>query len=155
MTPQTYGRAEDFDHHGRLRVPALFWLAVLLQTRAWWLTGLEIVAGSDLHLMAVCYPDTGMLMAGLAAGLPAAALLFVYPVRGEMPVLARAGYLLLLAAVCLQLLMDVDGLFARQPHEPVALWLMLCADLVCGVVLWPDRRLRAVFFRRAYGGGAA
>lgn len=138
-------RAEDFDERGLLKVPLLFWFGLFLLVRAWWLTGLAMVTEHGGQWMSLFYPDIGWQVKGLVAGVPALAMLFCYPVRGDLPVLARIMYLLMLLSLILMAVCDgvvVSGLQGIH-REPVLI--ALCADLACLVSLWPDARLREVF----------
>ncbi|EBI5644553.1 DUF2919 family protein [Salmonella enterica subsp. enterica] len=40
-------KAGDYDDNGLLKVPGVFWCGVLLQTRAWWLTGRVLPGNSS------------------------------------------------------------------------------------------------------------
>ncbi|EBV5086543.1 DUF2919 domain-containing protein [Salmonella enterica subsp. enterica serovar Ball] len=139
-------KAEDFDEQGLLKVPPLFWCGLLLQARAWWLTGLAMATEHGGPWITFFYPDIRLQAAGLIAGVPALAMLFCYPVRGQLPGLARVVWLLMLLA---PVLMAVAGGLAlyRLPVPTAPGLVSLCADLACLVAVWPDRRLREVFFR--------
>ncbi|EMD3747643.1 DUF2919 family protein [Salmonella enterica] len=151
MIRQTVYKAGDFDDHGLLKVPWLFWCGVLLQIRAWWLTGLGMATEQGSHWLSLIYPDMVWQLFGLSAGVPSLAMLFCYPVRGSLPGLARAVYLLILGTLFVMLAGDIGLLVEVQPVSVGTGWLTLCPDLVCLVALWPDRRLRAVFFHRTDG----
>ncbi|ENP2200680.1 DUF2919 family protein [Salmonella enterica] len=143
-----YYRAEDFNENALLKAPLVFWCALFFQSRAWWLTGLSLLSGENGGWITVFYPDVGWQVAGVLSGLPALAMLFCYPLRSDMPLLSGAAYILMLMVMVLQTCGDVVILTDTvvQGHELV--WLSLCADLVCITGLWPDSRLREVFFRR-------
>ncbi|EDV9210769.1 DUF2919 family protein [Salmonella enterica] len=151
MIRQTVYKAGDFDDHGLLKAPWLFWCGVLLQTRTWWLTGLGMATEQGRHWLSLIYPDMVWQLTGLSAGVAALAMLFCYPVRGSMPVLAKAAYLLMLGVLSVMLAGDISLLTETWPASAGTGWLILCPELACLVALWPDRRLRAVFFRRADG----
>ncbi|MCU6261846.1 DUF2919 domain-containing protein [Escherichia coli] len=146
MTRPRYWRESDFNDHGLLTVPLLFWCGLLLQTRAWWLTGLAMAAEHGTWLEAL-YPVTWLQVTGLAAGVPALAMLFCYPLRGTMPGLAKGVFGALLAGVVAMTVSDVALMLSLTPEKWETGWLMLCTDLACVVALMPDRRLRAVFIR--------
>ncbi|HCM1955425.1 TPA: DUF2919 family protein [Salmonella enterica subsp. salamae serovar 9,46:z4,z24:z39:z42] len=139
-------RAEDFDENGLLKAPVVFWCALFLQLRTWWLTGMVILTGQGSGWVALFYPDAGWQVPGLVGGVPALAMLFCYPVRAEMPFLARAAYLLMLAGVLLMAGCDVAVMAGAAGERHELVWLLLCADLACLTGLWPDRRLREIFF---------
>ncbi|EAP5710840.1 DUF2919 domain-containing protein, partial [Salmonella enterica] len=62
----------DYDVHGRLRLPFLFWCVLLLQARAW---VLFVIAGSSRGqgntLLNFFYPDHDNFWLGLLPGVPA------------------------------------------------------------------------------------
>nr|VUD28209.1 inner membrane protein YfeZ [Raoultella sp. NCTC 9187] len=62
----------DFDAHGRLRLPFLFWCVLLLQARTW---VLFIMAGASRQqgdvLLNLFYPDHDNFWLGLLPGIPA------------------------------------------------------------------------------------
>ncbi|EHG5810752.1 DUF2919 domain-containing protein, partial [Salmonella enterica subsp. enterica serovar Nottingham] len=139
MIRQTTYRAGDFDDHGLLKAPWLFWCGALLQTRAWWMTGLGMVSEHGGQWLSLFYPDTDLQLTGLAAGLPALTMLFCYPVRGGLPWLARGAYLLMLAALVIMMTGDISIMVDTRPPVVDTGWLVVCADLTCLVSLWPDR----------------
>ncbi|EEU7751403.1 DUF2919 domain-containing protein [Salmonella enterica] len=152
MIRQTVYKAGDFDDHGLLKAPWLFWFGALLQTRAWWVTGLGIATEQGGRCLSLMYPDMAQQLTGLATGVPALAMLFCYPTRGSLPVLAKVAYLVMLIALFVMVGGDIslltnDNLFSSAN----AGWLVFCTDLACLVALWPDSRLRAVFFCQPEG----
>lgn len=62
----------DYDGHGRLRLPFLFWCVLLLQARTW---VLFVIAGSSREqgntLLNLFYPDHNAFWLGLLPGVPA------------------------------------------------------------------------------------
>ena len=62
----------DFDTHGRLRLPFLFWCVLLLQARTW---VLFLMAGASRQqgdaLLNLFYPDHSLFWIGLLPGVPA------------------------------------------------------------------------------------
>jgi hypothetical protein len=62
----------DFDAHGRLRLPFLFWCVLLLQARTW---VLFLMAGASRQqgdaLLNLFYPDHDNFWLGLLPGVPA------------------------------------------------------------------------------------
>ncbi|EPD0210837.1 DUF2919 family protein [Salmonella enterica] len=139
-------KAGDYDDNGLLKVPVVFWCGVLLQTRVWWLTGLGMASEHGGLWLSLLYPDTTQQLTGLVASVPALAVLFCYPVRGHLPLLAKGIYLLMLFAVAVLTAGDVLMLAGLLPGEQETGWLSVCPDLACLVMLWPDKRLREVFF---------
>ncbi|ECZ1416513.1 DUF2919 domain-containing protein, partial [Salmonella enterica] len=90
------------------------------------------------------YPGDVSQWLGLFSGLPSLLMVFCYPVRGQLPFLARGLYLLMLMAVFVT--GAGDCLMMRlSPAQWEVGWFFLCLDVACMVMLWPDRWLRAVF----------
>ena len=62
----------DFDAHGRLRLPLLFWCVLLLQARTW---VLFLMAGASRQqgdaILNLFYPDHERFWLGLLPGVPA------------------------------------------------------------------------------------
>jgi hypothetical protein len=60
-----------YDAHGRLRLPLLFWLVLLLQARTW---VLFVIAGASREqgtaLLNLFYPDHDNFWLGLIPGIP-------------------------------------------------------------------------------------
>lgn len=135
----------DFDHHGRLRLPFLFWCLLLLQARTW---VLFIIAGSSREqgasLLTLFYPDHDNFWLGLLPGIPAVLAFLLSGRRHLMPRLWHTLYWLLILAQCV--------LLVWQP----LLWLngeavsgmgiaLLVADIVALLWLLTHPRLRACF----------
>ncbi|MGK0600914.1 DUF2919 family protein [Yokenella regensburgei] len=139
-------RSGDFDESGLLKAPRLFWVGSIVLARAWWLTGMAMTSESGGHWLAQFYPDVDLQWLGLSAGLPAVIMLFCYPVRGLFPMLARSAYLLMLTAGMSVLVCEGLMLMRLSPAQWDTGWLLLCVNVACLVMLWPDRWLRTVFF---------
>ncbi|EDS8108139.1 DUF2919 domain-containing protein [Salmonella enterica] len=137
----------DFDDNGLLKAPVLFWVGLVVMARAWWLSGLMVMmAPAGDTQVGFLWPDIGLRLAALAAGVPGMVMLFIYPLRERYLGLARASYVVILAALLVMVMVDIAGVIAAaQPLWDMG-WLLFCLDLSCMVMLWPDRRLRAVFF---------
>lgn len=64
----------DYDAHGRVKIPLLFWGVLLLQARTW---VLFVIAGASREqgnaLLTLFYPDRDAFWPGMIAGLPAVA----------------------------------------------------------------------------------
>jgi len=74
----------DYDSHGRVRLPFLFWCVLLLQARTW---VLFVLAGASRDqgntLLNLFYPDHDNFWLGLLPGIPAVlAFLLSAPVAG-------------------------------------------------------------------------
>ena len=76
----------DFDAHGRLRLPFLFWCVLLLQARTW---VLFIMAGASRQqgdvLLNLFYPDHDNFWLGLLPGIPAVLAFIVSGQRQRFP----------------------------------------------------------------------
>ncbi|CBG89135.1 DUF2919 domain-containing protein [Citrobacter rodentium] len=135
----------DYDAHGRLRLPFLFWLVLLLQARTW---VLFVIAGSSREqgntLLNLFYPDHDNFWLGLLPGVPAVLAFLLSGRRYAFPALWRIFYSVLVAAQALllgwQLLLWGQG----EPLNGVSLALAV-ADLVALIWLLTHRRLRACF----------
>lgn len=136
----------DFDDNGLLKAPFLFWLGLVVLARAWWLTGLMIMMApaGNMHT-GFLWPDIRFQVAALAAGIPGMLMLFIYPLRERWPGLSRATYVLILAGLFVMTLVNLTGLMMVPPGGWDVGWFLLCLDMACVVMLWPDRWLRTVF----------
>ncbi|EBP8649614.1 DUF2919 domain-containing protein, partial [Salmonella enterica] len=76
----------DYDVHGRLRLPFLFWCVLLLQARAW---VLFVIAGSSRGqgntLLNFFYPDHDNFWLGLLPGVPAVVAFLLSGRREAVP----------------------------------------------------------------------
>lgn len=80
----------DYDGHGRLRLPVLFWCVLLLQARTW---VLFVIAGSSREqgntLLSLFYPDHDAFWLGLLPGVPAVLAFLLSGRRFAFPALWR------------------------------------------------------------------
>ncbi len=80
-----------YDAHGRLRLPLLFWLVLLLQARTW---VLFVIAGASREqgtaLLNLFYPDHDNFWLGLIPGIPAVLAFLLSGRRASFPYLACA-----------------------------------------------------------------
>lgn len=135
----------DYDSHGHLRLPFLFWLVLLLQARTW---VLFVIAGSSREqgatLLNLFYPDHDSFWLGLLPGIPAVMAFLLSGRRYHFPRLWRGLRLLLIAAqsvlLCWQPVLWLNG----SPVNGVGLALVI-ADVVALLWLLTNRRLRACF----------
>lgn len=135
----------DYDAHGRLRLPFLFWCVLLLQARTW---VLFVIAGSSREqgstLLNLFYPDHDAFWLGLLPGVPAVLAFLLCGRRFVFPVVWRwlRGLLILaqLALLCWQPVMWLAG----EPINGVGL-AVLVADVVALIWLLTNQRLRACF----------
>lgn len=76
-----------YDAHGRLRLPLLFWLVLLLQARTW---VLFVIAGASREqgtaLLNLFYPDHDNFWLGLIPGIPAVLAFLLSGRRALFPV---------------------------------------------------------------------
>lgn len=135
----------DYDAHGRLRLPFLFWCVLLLQARTW---VLFVIAGSSREqgntLLNLFYPDHDAFWLGLLPGVPAVLAFLLSGRRFAFPVIWRRlrGLLILaqLVLLCWQPVMWLTG----DPLNGVGLALLV-ADIVALIWLLTNQRLRACF----------
>ncbi|WP_077887355.1 DUF2919 domain-containing protein [Escherichia coli] len=109
-----------YDAHGRLRLPLLFWLVLLLQARTW---VLFVIAGASREqgtaLLNLFYPDHDNFWLGLIPGIPAVLAFLLSGRRATFPRTWRVLYFLLLLAQVV--------LLCWQP------WLWLNGESVSGI----------------------
>ncbi|HHE5696312.1 TPA: DUF2919 domain-containing protein [Citrobacter amalonaticus] len=135
----------DYDNHGHLRLPFLFWLVLLLQARTW---VLFVIAGSSREqgtaLLNLFYPDHDNFWLGLLPGIPAVLAFLLSGRRYSFVRLWHALRPLLIAAqvalLCWQPVLWLNG----SPVNGVGLALVV-ADIVALLWLLTNRRLRACF----------
>ena len=81
----------DYDSHGRVRLPFLFWCVLLLQARTW---VLFVLAGASRDqgntLLNLFYPDHDNFWLGLLPGIPAVLAFLLSGRRHRVPRLWRA-----------------------------------------------------------------
>ncbi|WP_052282347.1 DUF2919 domain-containing protein [Kluyvera genomosp. 1] len=135
----------DFDSHGRLRLPFLFWCLLLLQARTW---VLFFMAGASRDqgdaLLNLFYPDHNLFWIGLLPGVPA---VFAFLLSGRRHSYPRVWHRLRALLIVAQLI-----LLCWQP------WLWLSGEPLSGIglglflldifALWwllTNPRLRACF----------
>lgn len=135
----------DYDVHGHLRLPVLFWLVLLLQARAW---VLFVIAGSSREqgnaLLNLFYPDHDNFWLGLLPGLPAVLAFLLSGRRHAFPALWRALRVLLILAQAALLVWQIVLWLKGEPVNGVSLSLLV-ADIVALIWLLTNRRLHACF----------
>ncbi|EXU74806.1 MULTISPECIES: DUF2919 domain-containing protein [Erwinia] len=137
---------DDYDARGQLRLPAAFWMILLLQARTW---VLFVMAGASrqqgAELLALFYPDTQAFWTGIGLGIPAVLGLLLTGYRQRFPRLWQAWRWVL----CLTLLAIVaqQGVRLWQEDEPVAPLVVLFTllDLTGLIYLASGRRIRDCF----------
>lgn len=135
----------DYDAHGRLRLPFLFWCVLLLQARAWILF---VIAGSSREqgntLLNFFYPDHDNFWLGLLPGVPAVVAFLLSGRREAFPGLWRMlrGWLILaqLVLLCWQPALWLSG--ESVSGMGIALFVV---DIVALIWLLTHRRCRACF----------
>ena len=135
----------DFDAHGRLRLPFLFWCVLLLQARTW---VLFIMAGASRQqgdvLLNLFYPDHNNFWLGLLPGIPAVAAFIVSGQRQRFPRLwPLMRWLLVLSQTLLLLWQPLLWLSGESPSMLTIS--LLVADLYAFWWLLANRRLKACF----------
>ena len=135
----------DFDAHGRLRLPFLFWCVLLLQARTW---VLFIMAGASRQqgdvLLNLFYPDHNNFWLGLLPGIPAVAAFIVSGQRQRFPRLwPLMRWLLVLSQTLLLLWQPLLWLSGESPSM-LTIGLLI-ADLYAFWWLLANRRLKACF----------
>lgn len=137
--------ASDFDTHGRLRLPFLFWCVLLLQARTW---VLFLMAGASRQqgdaLLNLFYPDHDNFWLGLLPGIPAV-LAFVF--SGHRQRFPRLWPIMRWLLVLSQILLLVwQPLLWMSGESPSAVTIsLLVADLYALWWLLSSRRLKACF----------
>lgn len=137
---------EDYDMRGQLRLPALFWMILLLQARTW---VLFVMAGASRQqgemLLELFYPDTQAFWIGLGLGVPAALGLLLTGYRQRFPRLWQMWRWVL----CLTLLASVaqQSLFLWQENDSLSSIMILFTfvDLLGLIYLLVCHRIRACF----------
>lgn len=134
----------DFDAHGRLRLPLLFWCVLLLQARTW---VLFLMAGASRQqgdaILNLFYPDHDRFWLGLLPGVPAVLAFLLSGYRQRLPRVAGdalAAGAIAIAAVAVA----ADAMAERRISSSLTIGLLV-AD---GYALWwllTSRRLGACF----------
>lgn len=135
----------DFDAHGRLRLPFLFWCVLLLQARTW---VLFIMAGASRQqgdaLLNLFYPDHDNFWLGLLPGIPAVLAFIVSGQRQRFPRLRPLMRWLLVLSQALLLLWQPLLWLGGESPSMLTIGLLLI-DLYAFWWLLASRRLKACF----------
>lgn len=135
----------DFDAHGRLRLPFMFWCLLLLQARTW---VLFVMAGASREqggaLLGLFYPDHDNFWIGLLPGVPAVLAFLLSGRRHLYPRFWRAVCLGLIAAQCVLLFWQPWLWLQGEPLSGVGLSLLVL-DIFGLWWLLTNSRLRACF----------
>lgn len=135
----------DYDVHGRVRLPFLFWCVLLLQARTW---VLFVVAGASRDqgntLLNLFYPDHDNFWLGLLPGVPAVMAFLLSGRRQHFPrVWNSLRWLLVLAQVVLLVWQPLLW-FYGEPLSGIGITLVV-VDIVALIWLLTNPRLRASF----------
>lgn len=137
----------DYDSHGQLKLPGLFWLVLLLQARTW---VLFVAAGASREqgaaLLALFYPDSEMFWLGLLPGIPAVIAFLLSGRRARWPRLWCSWRWVLIAAQCGLLAWQIAITLTEDSLSAITLALMVM-DVVALVWLLTHPRLKACFSR--------
>lgn len=135
----------DYDVHGNLKTPFLFWCILLFQARTWFLL---VLAGASRQqgdaLLGLFYPDRDNFWLGLLPGVPAALAFIISGRRHLWPGLWSAWRWVLIAAQVAMLVWQIVAI--RQGEELTGVTLVLLTGDV--FALWwlaTNRRLRDYF----------
>lgn len=135
----------DYDSHGRLRLPFLFWCVLLLQARTW---VLFVIAGSSRDqgntLLNLFYPDHDSFWLGLIPGVPAVLAFLLSGRRFAFPVLWHRFRALLILAQSVLLCWQPVLWLMGEPVSGVGLALVVL-DIIALIWLVTHRRLRVCF----------
>ncbi|HDX8971063.1 membrane protein [Klebsiella michiganensis] len=135
----------DFDTHGRLRLPFLFWCVLLLQARTW---VLFLMAGASRQqgdaLLNLFYPDHNNFWLGLLPGIPAVLAFIISGHRQRFPRLWPMMRWLLVLSQLLLLVWQPLLWMSGESSSAVTIGL-LAADLYALWWLLSSRRLKACF----------
>jgi len=137
---------EEYDDKGQLRLPFLFWLILLLQSRTWWLlvmAGASRQQGNDL--LALFYPDRQAFWSGLVLGLPALSGLLLTGYRSRLPRVWRSWRLVLVVSLGANLLWQSVQLVQTDLLSSPLPLLFTLFDLLALLWLLISVRLRACF----------
>lgn len=135
----------DYDTHGNLKTPLLFWCTLLLQARTWFV--LVLAAASRQQgdaILSVFYPDRDNFWFGLLPGVPAALAFMINGRRHLYPRVWAAVRWVLIAAQLVLLTWQLLLLWQGEDLTGVTL-LLLLADLFALWWLATSRRLRDYF----------
>ncbi|EAT1808942.1 DUF2919 family protein [Salmonella enterica] len=143
-------REQDYDTNGHLKAPPGLWVCIIWLLLPWWLTGAGM-AQQQMTDIACLYPTLTDSVVALACGIPAVAVCFVYPLRGEFPRTARWSYLLMLISG-----LSADGYSGfqlttggiRDSDSVLLQGGVLCLNLAALLFLVLNTRLWHVFARR-------
>ncbi|WP_312952194.1 DUF2919 domain-containing protein [Superficieibacter sp.] len=135
----------DYDRHGALKLPVLFWVVLLLQARTW---VLFVMAGASRDqgdaLLNLFYPDHDNFWWGLLPGVPAVITFLISGRRQSWPRLWGTLRWLLILAQCVLVLWQPLLWYSGEAVSGTALALVIL-DAYALWFLLVHPRLRACF----------
>ncbi len=135
----------DYDVHGNLKAPFLFWCILLFQARTWFLL---VLAGASRQqgeaILGLFYPDRDNFWLGLLPGIPAAAAFVISGRRQLWPRLWAAWRWVLIGAQVAVLVWQLIILWQGESLSGITL-AILTGDVFALWWLATDRRLRDAF----------
>ncbi|RPH21143.1 DUF2919 domain-containing protein [Buttiauxella warmboldiae] len=135
----------DYDTHGNLRTPLLFWCILLLQGRTWFV--LVLAAASRQQgdaILGLFYPERDNFWFGLLPGIPAALAFLISGRRHLYPRLWAAWRWGLIVAQAGVLAWQIVLLWQGEELSAITLALLI-ADVFALWWLCSNRRLRDYF----------
>ncbi len=137
---------DDYDQHGVLKLPLLFWGILILQARTWILF---VMAGASRDqgagLLQLFYPDTQRFWYGILLGLPAALAFLICGRRQHWPRLWRCWRWILAASLAAALLGSLYSLWRQDSNEPPLDIILALLDALALGYLLLSQRLTACF----------
>lgn len=135
----------DYDVHGNLKTPLLFWCILLFQARTWFLLVLAAASRQQSDaLLALFYPDRDTFWLGLLPGVPAALAFVISGRRHLWPRLWAAWRWVLMAAQVAVLAWHVTLVLEGEALTGMTLALVI-GDVFALWWLSTNRRLRDYF----------
>lgn len=135
----------DYDVHGNLKTPFLFWCILLFQARTWFLL---VLAGASRQqgdaLLGLFYPDRDNFWLGLLPGVPAALAFVISGRRHLWPGLWTAWRWVLMAAQVAVLVWQIVVIWRGEALTGMTL-VLLIGDVFALWWLSTNPRLRDYF----------
>ncbi|ELJ4794526.1 DUF2919 family protein [Salmonella enterica] len=138
--------------NGHLKAPYGLWVCIIWLLLPWWLTGTGMAQQQMPDIVDSLYPSLTDCVVALVCGIPALAVCFVYPLRGDFPRTARCSYLLMLMSGLSAIGYSGFQLTTDRIRDSDAVLLqgcVLCLNLAALLFLVLNTRLWHVFARRS------
>lgn len=131
MKTEPFYSPDDYDPHGHVTAPALLWLALLIQSRTWWLLIIAAVSRQQgVTLLQLFYPQSASFWFGLIQGSTSLLAMLLYGYRHCLPRVWRKWRVILLLSACFCLFFNCINLtLARLQQTPLPV-------LLLGFELW-------------------